>query len=92
MLKPSSPLTPGAGGVPGFAGGAGLESTSSEMNLKLELIHLLMRIRIYRVTIQLVTKLLLTSKQNFSFGLARPGEARPKQNFYFEVSGRFVTS
>ena len=46
----------------------------------------------YRVTIQLVTNLPLTSKQKFHFGLARPLHARLKQNLCFEVNGRFVTS
>ena len=47
---------------------------------------------IYRVTGQLVQNLPLTSKQKFRFGLARPGQARPKRNFYFEVNSRFCTS
>ena len=46
----------------------------------------------YRVTIQLVQNLLLTSKLKFRFGLARPGQARPKRNFCFEVNGRFCTA
>ena len=44
---------------------------------------------IYRVTIQVGPNLLLTSKQKFRFGLARPGHARPKRNFCFEVNRRF---
>ena len=47
---------------------------------------------IIRVTHQVVTNLPLTSKQKFSFGPARPGQARPKRNFCFEVNGRFVTT
>ena len=46
----------------------------------------------YKVTHQVVTNLPLTSKQKFRFGLARPGQARPKQNFCFEVNRRFVTA
>ena len=46
----------------------------------------------YRVTHQVVPNLLLTSKQKFHFGLARPGQARPKWNICFEVNGRFCTS
>ena len=46
----------------------------------------------YRVTIQVVANLLLTSKQKLPIGLARPGQARPKQNFCFEVNGRFATT
>ena len=41
-------------------------------------------VRVYRVTIPLVQNLPLTSKQK-----ARPGQARPKQSFCFEVNGRF---
>ena len=43
----------------------------------------------YRVTEQLVQNLPLNSNQKFRFGLARPGQARPKRNFCFEVNGRF---
>ena len=46
----------------------------------------------YRVTIQLVANLPLTSKQKFCFGLAWPGLARPKRNLCSEVNGRFATS
>ena len=47
----------------------------------------------YRVTHQVVTNLPLTSKQKlFCFGLARPGQVRPKWNFCYEVNGRFVTT
>ena len=46
----------------------------------------------YRVTIQLMANLPLTSKVKFCFGLACPGLARPKWNFCFEVNGRFATS
>ena len=49
-------------------------------------------VHLYRVTIPLVQNLPLTSKQKFRFGLARPGQARPKRNFCFKVNGRFVTS
>ena len=35
----------------------------------------------YRVTIQLVQNLPLTSNQKFRFGLARLGQSRPKRNF-----------
>ena len=38
----------------------------------------------YRVIIQLVANLPLTTEQMF--------QARPKQNFGFEVNGRFATS
>ena len=41
----------------------------------------------YRVTIQLVANLLLTSKHKYRFGLAWP-----KLNFYFEANWRFATS
>ena len=34
----------------------------------------------------------LTSRQKFRFGLARPGQARPKGNFCLEVKRRFCTS
>ena len=44
---------------------------------------------LYRVTIQLEQNFPLTSKQKFRFGLGWPGLARPKQNFCFEVNGRF---
>ena len=47
---------------------------------------------LYRVTIQLVANLPLTSEQKFRFGLDRPGQARPERNFCFEVNGRFATS
>ena len=46
----------------------------------------------YRVTIPLVQNLMLSSKQKFRFGLARPGKARPKRNLCFEVNRRFRTS
>ena len=45
----------------------------------------------YRVTIHLVQNLPLTLKQKFSFGLVRPGQARPTRNLRFEVNGRFCT-
>ena len=44
--------------------------------------------RQYRVNIQLVTNLLLTSKQKFRFGLSWPGQAKTELLFY--VNGRFV--
>ena len=47
---------------------------------------------LYRVTIQLVANLPLTSEQRSRFGLARPGQARPKRNFCYEDNGRFATS
>ena len=43
--------------------------------------------RQYRVTIQLMTNLLLTSKQKFRFGLAMPDQARPKRNFCLKSTG-----
>ena len=43
----------------------------------------------YRVTIQLVQNLRLTSRQKFRFGLVCPGLARAKRNFCFTVNGRF---
>ena len=43
----------------------------------------------YRVTHHVVQNLPLTSKHKFRFGLARPGQARQKRNFCFEVNGRF---
>ena len=46
----------------------------------------------YRVTIQLVMNLPLTSKQKFRFGLARTGLDRPNRNFCFEVNEGFDTS
>ena len=52
----------------------------------------LCRPRMYRVTIQLVANFLLTAKQKFRFGLARPGQTMPKRNFCLEVNGRFATS
>ena len=45
----------------------------------------------YRVTHHVVQNLPLTSKQKFSFRLARPGQARPKRNFSFAVNRRFCT-
>ena len=48
--------------------------------------------KVYRVTIQLVQNLPLTSKQKFLFCLDWPGLARPKRNFCFKVNGRFCTS
>ena len=45
-----------------------------------------------RVTHQVVTNHQLTSKQKFRFGRARPGQARPKWNFCFEVIRRFITT
>ena len=47
---------------------------------------------LYRVTHQVDLNLPLTSNQKFRFGLARPGQARPKRNFFFEVNGRFWSS
>ena len=44
----------------------------------------------YRVTIQLVQNLPLTSKHKFHFGMDWPGLARPKLNFCFDINGRFV--
>ena len=44
----------------------------------------------YRVTHQVVTNLLLTSKEKLSFGLTCPGLARPNWNFCFDDKGRFV--
>ena len=44
---------------------------------------------IYRVTQHVVRNLPLTLKQKFPFGLARPGQARPKRNLCFEVNGMF---
>ena len=46
----------------------------------------------YRVTIPLVQNLRLTSRQKFRFGLARPGQTRPKRNFSLEGNRRFCTS
>ena len=43
----------------------------------------------YRVTHHVRQNLLLTSKQELSFGLAWPGQARPKRNFCFDVNWRF---
>ena len=43
----------------------------------------------YRVIILHVQNLQLTSKPQFRFGLGRPGQARPKWNFGFEVNRRF---
>ena len=43
----------------------------------------------YRVTHQVGQNLLWTSKQKFRFGLSRPGLARPKRNFCFEVNIMF---
>ena len=40
-------------------------------------------VSLYRVTIQVLTNLPLTSKQKFCYCL---------RNFYFKVNGRFVTS
>ena len=44
----------------------------------------------YRLTIELVTNLPLTSKQNFR--LAWPVLARPKHNFCYVVNRRLVTT
>ena len=41
----------------------------------------LLTLTLYRVTIQLVANLPLNSKQKFHFGMARPGQAKPKHNF-----------
>ena len=49
----------------------------------LGLVFLLIYYKRYRVTIQLVQNLPLTSKPKFSFGLARPVQSRPKRNFCF---------
>ena len=46
---------------------------------------------LYRVTQNVGQNLLLTSNQKFRFGLARPGQAKPKWNYCFEVNGRFTT-
>ena len=46
---------------------------------------------IYRMTRLLVQNCPLTSKVKFRFGLARPGQGRPKWNFTFEVNGRFCS-
>ena len=52
----------------------------------------IIRHALYRVTHQVVTNLLLTSKQKFRFGLPCPGLARPKRNFCFEVNGSFIAT
>ena len=44
----------------------------------------------YRVTRLLVQNLPLTSKVKFRFGLARPGQARPKRNFTLKSTGGFA--
>ena len=44
---------------------------------------------LYRVTHQVEPNLPLKSKQKFCFGLSRSGQARPKQNFCFDVKGRY---
>ena len=51
----------------------------------------------YRVTHLLESNLLLTTKQKFSFGLARSGQARsgqarPIRNLCFDVNGRFEST
>ena len=46
----------------------------------------------YRVTHLVDSNLPLTSKQKFRFGLACPDLARPKQNFCFDVNGRFEST
>ena len=46
----------------------------------------------YRATHQVLANLPLTTKQKFCFGLARPGQDKPKQNFCFDVNGRFATT
>ena len=43
----------------------------------------------YRVTHQIEPNLPLTSQQKFCFGLSRPGQARPKCYFCFDVNRRF---
>ena len=43
----------------------------------------------YRVTHHIGSNLPLTSRQKFRIGLSCPDPARPKQNFCFEVNGRF---
>ena len=47
------------------------------------------RAEIDRVTHQVESNLPLTSKQKFRFGLSWSGQARPKQNFCFDVNGKF---
>ena len=44
----------------------------------------------YSVTHHIVQNLLLTSKQKFRFGLARPSRARTKQNFSLKSTGGFA--
>ena len=46
----------------------------------------------YRVTHDVDSNLLLTSKQKFRFGLVCPDLARPKQNFCLDVNGRFEST
>ena len=46
----------------------------------------------YRVIHHVVSNLPLTSKQEFSFGLARSGQARPKWNFFYDVNLRLETT
>ena len=53
---------------------------------------LLFLVQLYRVTIQLVQNLRLTSRQKFRFGLVCPGLARPTRNFFLDLSRSFCTN
>ena len=54
-----------------------------------QILYYLNILNVYRVTIQLVTNLPVTSKQKFCFGLAWPSLARPKRNFLLKSAGGF---
>ena len=61
---------------------------SSEAKKEKQTIKLHKRV-LYRVTHQFEPNLLLISKRKFCFGLAWPDLDRPKQNFCFDINGRF---
>ena len=63
--------------------------SSHSVTIQVSFMYNDLTLKLYRVTIQLVANLPLTSKQKFRSGLARPGQARPKRNFWFEVLGGF---
>ena len=77
------------GGVDGVVRGDRFISSSRETLEARNSIRMTVFNIIYRVTIPFVQNLLLTSKQKFHFGLARPGQAMSKQNICFEVNRRF---
>ena len=66
---------------------------SVEVRSSVKFRHLFKNVgRLYRATQHVGSNLPLTPKQKFRFGLACPDLARPKQNFCFDVNGRFEVS